>query len=80
MFILAPGERERSGQVVVGHDDYCGMIEGPKVLPSMFHRLAQEGKPPNHKVSRDWRFQKEIVECWLVSDHGGSLGFLAGQG
>jgi len=46
----------------------------------MFHRLAQEGKPPNHKVSRDWRFQKEIVECWLVSDHGGSLGFLAGQG
>ena len=36
-----------------------------KISRSTLYKLAQEGKLPAQKVSRQWHFHKDVVDAWL---------------
>lgn len=48
--------------VVLTIDVIAGYLQIPR---STFYNLAQEGKIPDQKVGRHWRFRDETIDRWL---------------
>ena len=44
-----------------------------KIAKSTLHKLAQEGRLPEQKVGRLWRFRKETIDSWL-DERGENVG------
>ena len=40
-----------------------------KIPESTIYKLVREGKIPAHKIGRQWRFRKVVIDQWLGQDN-----------
>lgn len=36
-----------------------------KLPKSTIYKLVHQGRIPAHKIGRQWRFKRTIIDCWL---------------